>query len=165
MCCLLFCLFSGASNRQVFPLQDGSPSPKKQPRLCSTSHDQHNLQQSHQTPQGPDNDLIAVTPVWSTLFLISWDHLSCSCIWDRWILSNISPKKQPRLCSTSHDQHNLQQSHQTPQGQSFTQRPLPNLMRQPQIYRNDNQSTVPQPHQQASEKGHTDTSIGRGSIL
>ena len=95
MCCLLFCLFSGASNRQVFPLQDGSPSPKKQPRLCSTSHDQHNLQQSHQTPQG----------------------------------------------------------------QSFTQRPLPNLMRQPQIYRNDNQSTVPQPHQQASKKGHTDTSI------
>lgn len=90
----------------MFPLQEGSPSPVKQPRLCSTSHD-HSTSHDRQ----------------------------------------------------SHDQHNLQQSHQTPQGQSFTQRPLPNLMRQPQNYRIDNQSTVPQPHQQSSEKVHTESNI------
>lgn len=65
--------------------------------------------------------------------------------------------------STSHDQHNLQQSHRTPQGQSCAQKPLPNLMRQPQIYRTDNQSTVPQPHQQSSEKVHTESNIDRNN--
>lgn len=95
----------GASNRQVFPLQDGSPSSKKQSRLCSMSY----------------------------------------------------------VHSTSHDQHNLQQSHRTPQGQSCAQKPLPNLMRQPQIYRTDNQSTVPQPHQQSSEKVHTESNIDRNN--